>query len=149
VKTPAWLLKQVVLACHAESLRAHGGSDGLRDEGLLDSALARPLHLHGYEQADLCRLAAAYAFGIAKNHPFVDGNKRTAFLAAAVFLERTGLVLRALPGHAAAFMLGLADGSRPEAAFAAWLRDNSIAPQPARRRAKRRRGKAAKKRSSK
>jgi death on curing protein len=125
VKEPVWLLPQVVLACHAESLLAHGGSEGVRDAGLLESALARPRHLFHYEKADLPRLAAAYAHGIAKNHPFVDGNKRTAFLAAAVFLERNGCVLTADPGAAAVFVLALADGSVAEAGFAAWLRDNS------------------------
>jgi death-on-curing protein len=126
VKAPIWLHKHVVLAMHAESLADHGGSAGLRDEGLLDSALARPLHLHAYEKADLCRLAAAYAHGIAKNHPFLDGNKRAAFLAAAVFLQRNGLRLVAEPGHAAVFVLALADGSLSETAFAAWLRDNTM-----------------------
>ncbi|HEX5050686.1 MAG TPA: type II toxin-antitoxin system death-on-curing family toxin [Planctomycetota bacterium] len=125
MKAPIWLMKPAVLAFHAECLRQHGGSDGLRDEGLLESALARPLHLFTYEPADLCRLAAAYAIGIAKNHPFVDGNKRTAFLAAAVFLERNGLSLLAEQGAAAVFMVGVADGSIDEAGFAAWLRDNT------------------------
>jgi death on curing protein len=125
VKRPFWLLKQVVLAMHAECLRTFGGSDGVRDMGLLESALARPQHLFAYEKADLCRLGAALGHGIAKNHPFVDGNKRTAFLAAAVFLERNGLLLTALPGHAAVFMLGVAEGKLGEEAFAAWLRDNT------------------------
>jgi len=124
VKTPIWLLPQTVLACHTEGLRQHGGSDGLRDEGLLASALARPQHLFAYEQAGLCRLAAASPFGIIENHPFVDGNKRTAFLAAAVFLERNGMRLVADPAHAAVFVLALADGSLDEPAFASWLRDN-------------------------
>jgi death on curing protein len=125
VKAPVWLLKQAVLAFHAECLRVHGGSDGVRDAGLLDSALARAQHAFRYGTSDLCRLAALYAIGIAKNHPFVDGNKRTAFLAATVFLERNGIAVAAEPGAAAVFMVGVADGSLDEAAFAAWLRDNS------------------------
>ncbi len=125
MKEPTWLMKAVVMACHARALSDHGGSDGLRDEGLLESALARPLHLFTYEQADLCRLAAAYAHGIAKNHPFVDGNKRAAFLAAAVFLEVNGVELRALPGHAAVLMQALAAGEIGDEGFAAWLRDNT------------------------
>jgi death-on-curing protein len=125
VKAPVLLLKQAVLAMHAECLAAFGGSDGVRDMGLLESALARPQNRFAHEKADLCRLAAAYGHGIAKNHPFVDGNKRTAFLATTVFLERNGLSLTASPEHAAGFMLGVADGTLTEEAFAAWLRDNT------------------------
>ena len=123
MKEPIWLLKQVVLACHAEAMQEHGGSAGMRDEGLLDSAMARPRHLFGYESADLCRLAASYAHGIAKNHAFVDGNKRAAFLAAAVFLVVNGVEFEALPAHAAVFVQALAAGEIGEAEFAAWLRD--------------------------
>ena len=97
----------------------------MRDAGLLESALARPQHLLRYEKADLCRLAAAYGHGIAKNHPFLDGNKRTAFLATTVFLARNGLMFTASPGHAAGFTIGVADGTLGEAAFAAWLRDHT------------------------
>ncbi len=141
MKEPSWLLQAAVLALHAECLRTFGGSDGVRDHGLLESALARPQHLFHYEQADLCRLAAAYGHGIAKNHPFVDGNKRTAFLATTVFLERNGLEFTASPAHAAAFVLALADGSLDELGFAAWLRDTTrrrrVRKQPAYRRKKR------------
>jgi death-on-curing protein len=125
VKGPEWLLVSAVLAFHAECLREHGDSAGIRDEGLLQSALGRPRHLLAYDEPDLCRLAAAYAHGIAKNHPFVDGNKRTAFLAATVFLEVNGVRVVATPAHAAVFMLALADGSLSAAGFAAWLRDNT------------------------
>jgi death on curing protein len=125
VKVPIWLLQQAVLAMHAECIAAFGGADGVRDAGLLESALARPQHLFRYEKADLCRLAAAYGHGIAKNHPFLDGNKRTAFLATTMFLARNGLTFTASPGHAAGFMLGVADGTLAEAAFAAWLRDHT------------------------
>jgi death-on-curing protein len=125
VKPPVWLMPEAVLAVHAECIRAFGGSDGVRDAGLLASALARPQNLHAYRKADACRLAAAYGHGIAKNHPFVDGNKRTAFLATAIFLERNGLELTASPAHAAVFVLALADGSLDEDGFASWLRDHS------------------------
>ncbi len=125
MKEPIWLLRQVVLACHTEAMQDHGGSDGMRDEGLLDSALARPRHLFRYESADLCRLAASYAHGIAKNHPFVDGNKRAAFLAAAVFLVVNGVEFEVLPAHAAVFVQALAAGEIGEAEFAAWLRDTT------------------------
>jgi death-on-curing protein len=125
VKPPVWLMPEAVLAVHAECIRAFGGSDGVRDAGLLASALARPQNLHAYGKADVCRLAAAYGHGIAKNHPFVDSNKRTAFLATAIFLERNGLELTASPAHAAVFVLALADGSLDEDGFASWLRDHS------------------------
>lgn len=124
MKEPIWLSRAAVLAMHADSVRLFGGSDGLRDASLLDSALARPQHLFAYEQPDLCRLAAAYGHGIAKNHPFVDGNKRVAFLATTVFLERNGLAFTAPAAHAVAFVLGLADGTLDEEGFAAWLRDH-------------------------
>ena len=125
MKPPVWLMPEAVLAVHAECIRAFGGSDGVRDAELLASALARPQNLHAYGKADVCRLAAAYGHGIAKNHPFVDGNKRTAFLATAIFLERNGLELTASPAHAAVFVLALADGSLDEDGFASWLRDHS------------------------
>jgi len=137
-KQPVWLSRDAVLACHLQALRTHGGSAGLRDEGLLDSALARPPHLWHYEQAEMPVLAAAYARGIAKNHPFVDGNKRTAFLAAVVFLERNGWRVVADPAHAAVFVLALAAGELSEAAFAGWLADNTRRPRT--RRAGKRRG---------
>lgn len=127
-------MKPVMLALHAECIRAYGGSDGVRDDGLLESALARPQHLFHYEKADVLLLAASYAVGIAKNHPFVDGNKRTAFLAAAVFLERNGVTFGPDPGAAAVFMLAVADGSLDEIAFAAWLRDNTRTRSRAKRR---------------
>ncbi|MEO6595550.1 MAG: type II toxin-antitoxin system death-on-curing family toxin [Planctomycetota bacterium] len=122
---PFWLLEQVVLACHAEALRRHGGADGVRDPALLQSAMARPQQLFHDEQADLCRLAAAYAHGIVRNHPFVDGNKRAGFLAAIVFLLRNGLRLVAHPAHGAVFTIGLAEGSLSEDAYALWLRENT------------------------
>lgn len=125
MKAPIWLTKEAVLAMHADCVRMFGGSDGVRDPGLLESAPARPQHLSAYEKRDLCRLAAACGHGIAENHPFVDGNKRTAFLATTVFLERNGREFTAPQAHAATFVLGVADGTLDEAAFAQWLRDSS------------------------
>jgi death-on-curing protein len=124
--TPVWLAKEALLLLHRESLRQFGGADGLRDEGLLDSALARPLNRFAYEEErDLCRLATAYAKGIAQNHPFVDGNERAALLAAGVFLMLNGLDLTAEPAMATVAMLELAAGELPEDAFAGWLRDHT------------------------
>lgn len=123
---PRWLSRAVLLLLHVEGLAEHGGASGLRDEGLLDSALGRAMNQHAYGgESDLCALAAAYAFGIARNHPFVDGNKRAAFTAAATFLEINGLVFDAAEGEAIAAMLDLAAGELPEDGFAAWLRDNT------------------------
>ncbi|HEV7268302.1 MAG TPA: type II toxin-antitoxin system death-on-curing family toxin [Falsiroseomonas sp.] len=125
---PVWLEKEALLLLHRESLRQFGGADGLRDEGLVDSALARPLNRFAYEdERDLCRLAAAYAKGIAQNHPFVDGNKRAALLAAGVFLMLNGLDLTAEPAMATVAILELAAGEMPEDAFAEWLRDHTAA----------------------
>ena len=89
---PFWLTRQMVVAIHDEQLTIHGGASGLRDEGMLESALDRPKNRWSYEQAELAELAAAYAFGIARNHPFVDGNKRTGFAIGIAFLELNGLV---------------------------------------------------------
>ena len=124
--TPRWLDKRALLYLHSESLRQFGGAEGLRDEGLLDSALARPLNRHAYEgEVDLCRLAAAYAHGVVRNHPFVDGNKRAAFAAAGVFLMANGLDLTAPPAMATVAVLDLAAGDLSEDDFAAWLRDHT------------------------
>lgn len=123
---PVWLDAFILKLLHAEALQAHGGASGVRDEGLLESALARPLNRHAYEgEVDRIRLAAAYAWAIARNHPFVDGNKRTAFIAAASFLLLNGLELDAPEGEAIAAMLDLAAGDLPEEGFAAWLRDRT------------------------
>lgn len=123
---PVWLAKEALLLLHRESLRQFGGADGIRDEGLLDSALARPLNRFAYEEErDLCRLAAAYAKGIAQNHPFVDGNKRAALAAAGVFLMLNGMELVAEPGMVTVAMLDLAAGEMTEDEFAAWLRDHT------------------------
>ncbi len=123
---PIWLLKSVVLAAHNMMIGRFGGSAGLRDGGLLDSALARPANLHHYEAcAELPRLAASYAAGIIQNHPFVDGNKRTGFIAAYVFLDLNGTTLRADEVSATALTLSLASSEIDEAAYAAWLAQNT------------------------
>lgn len=119
---PVWLLKPAVLAIHNWMIAEFGGSAGVRDMGLLDSALARPQQLHRYENSsDLSRLAAAYAGGIIRNHPFVDGNKRTGFMAAYVFLGRNGRTLTADEVSAAAMILRLAASEIDEDEYAAWL----------------------------
>lgn len=120
-----WISKQALLLLHAESLAEHGGSAGMRDEGLLDSALARPLNLAAYGEPDIAALAASYGVGVAKNHPFVDGNKRAAFLATGLFLYRNGYRLTASQADATLTMLGVAAGEIDEDAFAAWLRQHT------------------------
>ncbi|HJV27354.1 MAG TPA: type II toxin-antitoxin system death-on-curing family toxin [Aromatoleum sp.] len=117
-----WIDKRALILLHDESLAEHGGASGMRDEGLLDSALARPLNLVAYGEADFATLAAAYGFGVAKNHPFVDGNKRAAFLCVGLFLYLNGYCLRATQAEATAAMLAVAAGEIDEAAFAEWLR---------------------------
>jgi death-on-curing protein len=122
VKNWRWLGEELVLALHDEQITEHGGPAGLRDRGLLQSALARPRHLAAYGEPDACDLAAAYAYGIARNHPFVDGNKRIAFVAAAVFLYDQGDDLEVVEEDAVEAVLGLSAGEMTELAFATWLR---------------------------
>ena len=124
-REPIWLLREFIVAVHERLIAEYGGSPGLRDEGLLESALARPLHLFHYGNPSVVDLAAAYAVGIAKNHAFIDGNKRTAFVAAAVFLGRNGLLLTAAEADATVAMLGVAEGIMSEAQLASWLKDHS------------------------
>lgn len=119
-----WLLKQTVVAIHHESLVEHGGRPGIRDEGLLESALARPENLAGYGEPTAFDLAAAYAFGIVRNHPFVDGNKRVGFLAAFIFLWRNGWRLVAAESEAVAVFLDLAAGELDEPELALWFERN-------------------------
>jgi death on curing protein len=121
-----WLLNGVVLALHDEQLAEHGGSPGVRDVGLLSSALARPQNQVAYGDPSVFDLAAAYAFGIIRNHPFMDGNKRTGFLAAYVFLDLNGWELMAHEDEAVAAVLALAAGEIQEAGFSEWLKTNSI-----------------------
>lgn len=120
-----WIDRRALLLLHAESLAEHGGGEGLRDEGLLESALARPPNLAAYERPDVADLAASYGFGIAKNHPFVDGNKRAAFLAVGLFLYLNGHRLEATQADATLTVLALAGGEITETEFAAWLRNHA------------------------
>jgi death-on-curing protein len=120
-----WIDRRALLLLHAESLAEHGGGEGLRDEGLLESALARPENLAAYGQPDFADLAASYGVGVAKNHPFVDGNKRAAFLAVGLFLYLNGRRLRASQAEATLTMLAVAGSDITEAEFAAWIRDHA------------------------
>ena len=117
-----WFDKRALLLLHDMSLAEHGGASGVRDDGLLDSALARPLNLVAYGSPDVSDLAAAYAFGLAKNHPFVDGNKRAAFLAVGLFLGLNGHALNATQADALMAVIRLAAGELDEPGFAAWVR---------------------------
>ena len=125
-----WVDRRVLLLVHDESLAEHGGASGLRDEGLLDSALARPLNLVACGQPDAAALAAAHGVGLAKNHPFADGHKRAAFLAAGLFLGLNGMRLTTTQAEATVAMFQLAAGDLAEDAFAAWLREHTRARQP-------------------
>jgi death-on-curing protein len=120
-----WLDAQVLLAVHDEQLAEHGGAAGVRDAGLFESALARPLNLAAYGEADVAALAAAYGVGLARNHPFIDGNKRTAFVAVELFLALNGQTLGADDADCVLTMLGIASGDITEPQFAAWLRLHS------------------------
>ena len=122
-----WIDRRLLVLLHDESLTMHGGASGLRDEGLLESALARPLNLAAYGQPDVAALAASYAFGLAQNHPFVDGNKRSAFLSVGLFLGANGQRLTASQAEATVAIFGLASGDIDEATFAAWLRERTAA----------------------
>ena len=120
-----WIDGAVLLAVHDEQLAEHGGAGGTRDIGLFESAIARPQHLAHYGTLDAADLAAAYGHGIARNHPFVDGNKRTAFVAAELFLLLNGLELLASDADCVTTMLVVAAGQMDEATFARWLREHS------------------------
>jgi death-on-curing protein len=119
-----WIDPEVLRAVHEEQLAEHGGAPGLRDAGLLESALVRPQHLAAYGSPDAADLAAAYGWGLARNHPFVDGNKRTAFVAALLSLRLNGLDLVADDGDCVLTMLAVAAGELAERAFATWLREH-------------------------
>ena len=124
-KAPHWISKKVLLLLHEESLSMFGGARGLRDEGLLDSALGRPQNRLVYDSASMiAELAASYAFGIAKNHAFVDGNKRAAFLSIGVFLSSNGYALEAGQVDAIQTILALASGSLDEPGLAVWIKAN-------------------------
>jgi death-on-curing protein len=124
-----WVTLAVVLAIHDEQIAEHGGSPGLRDQGLLESALARPQNLAAYGDPDIAALAAAYAFGIAKNHPFTDGNKRTSAVLSRLFLRLNGHDVTASDAERLQVWLALAAGQMDEASLAKWFQSN-IKPTP-------------------
>lgn len=128
---PDWLSEDVVIAIHDEQIAIHGGGAGLRDPGMLASALERPVNKWSYENSDLAELASAYAFGLAKNHPFVDGNKRTALLALYTFLYINGIDFIVAEADAAAAILALAAGEVEEEGLTRWIRDNWPKDAPA------------------
>jgi death-on-curing protein len=121
---PAWITYDQAIATHSRQLRRFGGAPGLRDEGLLRSALERAPNKWHYEQAELPELAAAYAFGLAKNHAFVDGNKRIAFMTMVIFLRKNGVMFSPDQSHATAIMMALAAGEVSEESLSRWVRDN-------------------------
>ncbi|HEV3114121.1 MAG TPA: type II toxin-antitoxin system death-on-curing family toxin [Candidatus Binataceae bacterium] len=124
---PEWIDETDVLAIHERALAEHGGAPGLRDENLLLSALARPRQLHTYnEAADMIEMAVAFIAGIVRNHPFVDGNKRTGFVAGILFLELNGVRFTAPEAEATKAMLDLASGALNEGGFATWLRSYTV-----------------------
>jgi death-on-curing protein len=125
MKTPTWVLRETVLTLHEQLLAEFGGEAGVRDEGLLDSALVKPENLFAYGTPTLFDLAASYGFGLVKNHPFIDGNKRAGFTVAVVFLELNGYRFQATEAEAAVRTLALAAGDMTEKEFAAWLKTNS------------------------
>jgi len=124
---PIWIQQRVVLLAHEESLAEHGGPTGVRDLGLLESALARPKNIFAYSESEpsLQRMAAAYAFGIVANHPFVDGNKRTALIVSIAFLKLNGLILTADKADRYAAFYGLAAGTVTEDQMTVWFQQNT------------------------
>lgn len=127
MKEPLWIDKPETLIAHSRQLAENGGSDGIRDEGLLESALGKPRNVFAYENdCDLPRLAASYAYGIARNHPFVDGNKRTALVVSEGFLRVNGVRIAAPPEEKYFVFLHLADGSLSERELAAWFRLHAV-----------------------
>lgn len=121
-----WVAAEVVEAIHDVQLTEHGGLAGIRDAGLLDSALAKPVNLAAYGEPNVADLAAAYACGIARNHPFLDGNKRTAFVVMVLFLELNGRSFEANDAESVVVMLDVADGTIDETTLAAWLRNQIV-----------------------
>ncbi len=124
MKEPIWLTTDLVIAIHDEQLRAFGGPPGLRDQGLLESALARPLNKYAYGSDDLAVLAAAYGYGLARNHAFVDGNKRIAFLAIVTFLGLNDIDFVVAETEVVVIILAVAAGEIDEDGLARWIRDN-------------------------
>ena len=123
-----WLSRQIVLAIHDEQIAEHGGAAGVRDIALLEGALARPLNHAAYGEPDIAEIAALYALGIARNHPFVDGNKRTAYVALELFLEINGLRFAADDADSVLMMLRMAARDIDDVDFIDWVRRNSVAP---------------------
>jgi death on curing protein len=123
-KEPIWLIYDQVIAIHSRQLRRFGGAPGLRDEGLLRSAIERPLNKWHYEETELPELAAANAFGLAKNQAFVDGNKRIAFMSMMTFLRKNSVRFLPDPAHATRIIISLAAGEVSEESLARWIRDN-------------------------
>ncbi|MGW5956416.1 type II toxin-antitoxin system death-on-curing family toxin [Methylorubrum thiocyanatum] len=121
---PRWLTTEEVRTAHEKQLSRFGGPAGLRDENALESALARPVNRWRYQEADLAELAGAYAFGLARNHAFIDGNKRIAFVALITFLRLNGVPFRPDQAEATAIILGLAAGEIDESGLTRWIRDN-------------------------
>lgn len=126
-----WLQAEVLIAVHEAQLAEHGGAPGTRDTGLFESAIARPFNLDAYglpdgRAPDVADLAASYGYGISRNHPFIDGNKRTGFVAVELFLRLNGWQLTALDGDCVVTMLAVAAGDIPEGAFADWLRIHAV-----------------------
>jgi death-on-curing protein len=124
VTEPVWVNPAAVLRFHGDSLIGFGGLPGIRDQGAIESALARPRNVFAYGQPDLCALAAAYTAGLCQNHGFVDGNKRTAFLTGFTFLYENGYTIVAEQAEVVAAMLSLADHTLDEAGYSAWLREH-------------------------
>jgi death-on-curing protein len=121
-----WVTKQVAIAAHAEQIAEHGGGEGVRDVNLLESAMMRPQNLVGYGRPDAAELAAAYAFGIARNHPFVDENKRTAVVVSETFLAINGYGLNVTDAELVVVFLALAAGELPEDELASWFREHLV-----------------------
>jgi death-on-curing protein len=144
---PIWLSVDLVVAIHGEQLREFGGPAGLRDPGMLESALGRPRNKWSFGEEDLAMLAAAYAFGVARNHPFVDGNKRAALLSLITFLGLNGIDFEASNSEAVVMIQGLASGEIDEDGLARWIRDNwpTAGAKPVAATAKKAPAKAAKK----
>ncbi|WNV12077.1 type II toxin-antitoxin system death-on-curing family toxin [Tardiphaga sp. 709] len=121
---PRWITYEQAIAIHSRQLRRFGGAAGLRDEGMLRSALERPINKWRYEQSELAELAAAYAYGLAKNHAFVDGNKRIAFMSMMIFLDKNRVAFSPDPAQSTSIILSLAAGEVSEQSLTRWIRDN-------------------------
>jgi death-on-curing protein len=124
INEPVWLTQEIVRAAHERQLKRFGGPEGLRDLGMLESALSRPKNKFAYGETDIAALAAAYGYGLARNHPFIDGNKRIAFMAIILFLRRNGVPFAPHPAHATAMILEVAAGNVSEDGLTRWIRDN-------------------------